>query len=326
MWATNTGINTGAASVLTLAGSAADNSLTLQVYDYSRGRVSKSLYPASNSQGEEKPMPKPVRQLKYSGMVAPHDTLHRLVRPTAVAAAPDEQYIAPTLIPVNIVWPTPETIQVQQYAPTVVGGSAAGYDPSGDCGGNFMSYKFQPNNNCYAYGCNITTNTFPQPGRKSGYLLTSAELQGTVSQVGERVAAYAVKDGLQPVGTTLKDILSFKSARQGTTPPKGELGTGALNGHFVALMISPAGTDGNWGGDYHWARCDNSSGACDSWSQKDGGDQVTNFDFAGKLIVDPSLANWTVNQGPISQGGDALVVDYQFYCFMFVPASGVNII
>ncbi len=156
-------------------------------------------------------------------------------------------------------------------------------------------------------------------------------MTGTVESVGEVVAGYAVKDGLIMVGKTMNDVLAFKSAHQGTTPPQGELaakaGCGALNGHFVALMISPAGTDGNWGGDYHWARCDNSSGACDSWSQKDGGDQVTNFDFAGNPITDPSVANWTVNQGPVSTANPAeLVVSYAFYCFMFVPAGGVAII
>ena len=123
--------------------------------------------------------------------------------------------------------------------------------------------------------------------------------------------------------------MQFKSSRQGTNPGGGlQVGCGFLGGHFVALMISPAG-DANWPGDYHWSRCDNSSGSCGSWSQKDGNDQVTNFDFAGNLITDPATANWTVNQGPIQTGsdvGDDQIVDYAFYCYMFVPDSGVNII
>ena len=56
-------------------------------------------------------------------------------------------------------------------------------------------------------------------------------------------------------------------------------------------------------------------------------DQVTNFDFAGNPISNPISANWTVNQGPTSkQDPSELVVEYDFYCFMFVPEQGVNII
>lgn len=270
-------------------------------------------------------MTKPVRAFKFSGVVAPSDALHRIVGSKAVGGvAPDETYIAPTVVHVNITVPTRETIGVPQYSPTVIGDVVASYNPAGDCQGNFMSYKYQPNNNCYAYGCNITTNTFPQPGRCSGYLLTAANFQGTVDQVGQIVAGYAVNDGLINVGTSMADVLAFQKAKL-TAASQQAAGSGSLTGHFVALMISPAG-DSNWPGDYHWARCDNSSGACDSWSQKDGGDQVTNFDFAGNPITDPSTANWTVNQGPISQGSDEYTTEYAFYCYMFVPFGQVNII
>ncbi len=44
MWATNTGNSDGASSFLTLAGSVSDGSLTLGVYDYSRGTVTATLY------------------------------------------------------------------------------------------------------------------------------------------------------------------------------------------------------------------------------------------------------------------------------------------
>ncbi len=270
-------------------------------------------------------MSQPTRQFKFSGMIAPHDQFHQPTSTALGAAAPDEHYIAPTTVPVNITYPSTQTIGVPQYGSTVVGSAAANYNPAGDCSGNFMSYKNQPNNNCYAYGSNITTNTFPQPGRQSGYLLTANDFKNTLPKLGALVSSYAEKDGLQYVGTTMNDILTFKSSRQGTTPP-GLLECGSLGGHFVALMVSPAG-DANWPGDYHWARCDNSTGACNSWSQKDGGDQVTNFDFAGNPITDPSSANWTVNQGTIGNGNvNDLTVDYAFYCFMFVPNSGVNII
>ena len=269
------------------------------------------------------------KQFKFSGRIAPQDPLHQITTAPEVGAAPDEHYIAPTTVKVTIIVPpNTGTIGVPKYAPTVNGGIADGYDPAGDCQGNFMSYKFQPNNNCYAYGSNITSNTFPQPGRQSGYLLTADDFNQPCDTLGEIVSSYAVKDGLIMVGTTMAELMQFKSSRQGTNPG-GDAQTGFLGGHFVALMVSPAG-DANWPGDYHWARCDNSSGACDSWSQKDGNDQVTNFDFAGNPITDPSNANWTVNQGPVGQGlpdaGQDQIVDYVFYCFMFVPDTGVNII
>lgn len=64
-----------------------------------------------------------------------------------------------------------------------------------------------------------------------------------------------------------------------------------------------------------------------SWSQKDGGDQVTDFDFAGQPITLPSTANWTVNQGPISASDpDDLVVSYEFFTYMYVPNGAVDII
>lgn len=274
-------------------------------------------------------MARPQRQFRFSGRIAPQDPFHQFTTAQALKATPDEHYIAPTTVTVNIVQPPNHApIGVPQYSPTVNGGIPSAYDPAGDCHGNFMSYKFQPNNNCYAYGCNITTNTFPQPGRHSGYLLTAADFNQPLATLGELVASYAVKDGLVLAGKSMKELMDFKSSKQGTTPGQSVKG-GSLNGHFVALMISPAG-DGNWPGDYHWARCDNSSGACDSWSQKDGNDQVTNFDFAGKPITNPMTANWTVNQGPIPSGspdaGQDQIVVYSFYCFMWVPASGVNII
>jgi hypothetical protein len=51
------------------------------------------------------------------------------------------------------------------------------------------------------------------------------------------------------------------------------------------------------------------------------------LDFAGQKIVDPSIANWTVNQGPmISGSSDDVIISYQFYAWMFVPTSSVSII
>lgn len=323
MWATNTGISRGASSLLILGGSEADGTLSLQVYNYSDNVVSAILYPSTrtkeptmNQVKRRRATSNMPRHFKLSGRIAPDDRLHQ---PTvgAPGEAPDEHYIAPATVSVVITDPQPtHTIGVPQYADTVRS-VAARYDPAGDCSGYFMSCRFQANNNCYAYGCNIATNTFPQPGRASGCLIQTID--------GPTVSSFAVKDGLVFVGETLDDVRSFATKRrQGRA-------SGALDGHFVALMISPAG-DSNWPGDYHWARCDDNE-TFTSWSQKDGGDQVTNFDFAGQPLTDPASANWTVNQGPVNdsppdpvhQGQDQLV-SYAFYCYMFVPDSGVNIL
>lgn len=251
-------------------------------------------------------------RLRYSGKVSPQDPFHQITLAAPGAVAPDEHYLAPKTIQVTITNPPPtHLIGVPQYSPTVYGGTT-GYDPAGDCGGSFMSYKFQPNNNCYAYGCNIASNTFPQPGRAHGNLLTTATTNGPT------VESFAVQDGLIALGGTKQALAEFIKTRQASA-------AGALDGHFVALMISPPG-DGNWQGDYHWARCDDNVNFA-SWSQKDGNDQVTNFDFAGNPITDPAAANWTVNQGPVSsQDTRDLIVDYTFFCYMFVPNSGVNIL
>ncbi len=274
----------------------------------------------------------PVRHMKTSGRIAPDNALHQPIIRAASAPAPTsgEHYISPTVVAVTIKNPPPaagaysDVMYIPQYAPTVFGGDA-GYAPATNCGGNFMSAKFQPNNNCYAYGCNITPNSFPQPGRKNG-----TNLWGLGPISGPIVQAGAELDGLIYVGTKMSDVTGFFAAN-----PKYE-----ARGHFVALMISPMGTDSNWPGDYHWARCDNSTGACNSWSQKDGSDQVTNFDFAGNAITDPSVANWTVNQGPVpapeasstspvappAQIQSDNIVNYNFYCFMYVPYKGVDIL
>ncbi len=252
-----------------------------------------------------------MRTFKFSGMIAPQDPFHQITEVSPGAVGLDEHRIAPVTVSMTITNPGPtHVIGVPQYAPPVVGVGAA-YDPAGDCDGNFMSYKFQPNNNCYAYGCNITSNTFPQPGRASGNLITTATLTGT------SIAEFAGQDGLVFVGTSIDDIRAFALKRTADAQ---------TGGHYVALMISSPG-DANWPGDYHWARCDDNINFS-SWSQKDGNDQVTNFDFAGQPITNPAIANWTVNQGPIDPPGntDDLIVDYAFYCYMFVPQGAVNII
>jgi hypothetical protein len=63
------------------------------------------------------------------------------------------------------------------------------------------------------------------------------------------------------------------------------------------------------------------------WSQKDGDDAVTNFDFSGRKIRDPSIANWTVNYGKIIDSDPRdVIVRYDFHTFMFVPRGEADII
>jgi hypothetical protein len=233
----------------------------------------------------------PVRRFKFSGRIAPDDFAHR-VQTTAAAA----DTVAPSYVSV------PGIGNVPQYAPTI-GAASVSYNPAQDCNGCFMSYKFQPNNNCYNYSCNIATNSFAQPGRRHGYQIP--QLTGAGVQAG------AEKDGLIFIGTTIADIRKH-AATDG--------------GHYIALLISAPDTATGWPGDYHWVRCDDNANF-QSWSQKDGPDQVTNFDFAGNPIADPATSNWTVNQGPISdQNPNDLQATYNFYGYMYVPWGKVDII
>jgi hypothetical protein len=237
------------------------------------------------------------RQFKYSGRIAPGSLLHSMKE-----EAPKEALIAPKYI--DTAWG-----KVPQYADIVVE-NACGFDPSGDCKSYFMSSKHQVNNNCYAYACNIASNSYPQPGRCSGATNHKKEF------TAEAVMKDAVSDGLIYVGNTLADIKAHSEKN--------------IPGHYVALLFSvPENNIGgdpnaNWAGDYHWVRCDDNVNY-KSWSQKDGGDQVTNFDFAGKPINNPAEANWQVNQGPVADLNE-FIVSYEFYCFMFVPHGKVNII
>jgi len=245
-------------------------------------------------------------RIRFKGMISEKSERH----------APElhqDHEIAPTYAE------TPDGKWIPKYGPTVYGTSTR-YDPAGNCKGNFMSYKFQPDNNCYNYGCNIATNTFAQPGRASGKPIASVH--------GKDVTDAAQADGLIliPGGATasLDDVKWFVRHR----------GITKENGHVVGLMISVPDKKIGWPGDFHWCRCDNtwdavSNGARMMFSQKDGGDQVTNFDFAGFQITNPAHANWSVNEGSLTNSMSPLqaVVTYNFYAFMYVPGvKAINIL
>jgi hypothetical protein len=233
------------------------------------------------------------RQYRFSGRIADTNALHSLKLGV-------EQTIAPIYVTV------PGGQKIPQYSPTVTDMNNQ-YAPATNCQGNYMSYRFQPNNNCYNYSCNMATNSFAQPGRMQGFFLPP-------NFTGADVVKGATMDGLVLIGDAKAPLSTMAKQKVG-----GE-------GHYVALLISPADPSISWPGDYHWVRCDIGS-PYNSWSQKDGGDQVTNFDFAGKPISDPSMSNWTVNQGPmIANNPDDVVVSYQFYAWMYVPYGQINII
>ncbi|MDP9170724.1 MAG: hypothetical protein M3N54_08915 [Acidobacteriota bacterium] len=233
---------------------------------------------------------------KFRGRIPATDLLHQMTASPAAERGP-----AP-------VWVHSPGGFIPQYAPTVFG-TGVRFDPANDCKGSFTSFKYQVHNNCYNYALDIATNTVAQPGRLNGLLMT-----GDVN--GEQVVEAAVKDGLVvagDAGTTIDDLRE-KSYDLG-------------DGHFVAVLIADADDSVGFPGDYHWVRCDDLE--LSAWSQKDGPDQVTNFDFAGAAISDPFSANWSVNSGPFGTtqlGARDFYVTYHFQAWMFVPSQGVNII
>ncbi len=263
-------------------------------------------------------MPRTIRQLKYSGLISPTDQLHRPLTTEVFEAlhlrdrSERQTYLETIGIPDTVLAPhyvdIPGGKKVPQWSPTVVG-NGGGFSPANDCSGNFMSAKFQPNNNCYNYSCDIATNSFAQPGRLHG-----VSAVGAGGFTGAQVVLAAEADGLIHVGDSSVSVDKLPAAK-----PEGKAG------HFVALLISLADASVIWKGDYHWVRSD--APDCSSWSQKDGSDQITAFDFAGHAITDPKGANWSVNQGRVSnQDPSDAFVSYSFYAWMFVPSGGVNII
>jgi len=242
-----------------------------------------------------------IPSFRYKGVIPVHDHRHHVP-----FHAESDYTIAPKKVEIPIGQPVP------QYAPTVYGVTEK-YDPSGNCRGYFMSAKFMVDNNCYNYSTNVATNSFAQPGRMTGNPIQNI--------TGADVSNGAVSDGLQLIGDV--DTVALKRWLKQSTITREK-------GHVVALLISEP--QEGWPGDYHWVRCDNTWAAINGdvpmqWSQKDGPDQLTNFDFLGFPITDPRHANWVVNQGAAHRGGPDLVVSYDFYAYMFVPGTReINII
>lgn len=275
----------------------------------------------------------PIRyKFKYSGIALPDDPTHG----SDIDVTADEypHIITPdqlgTADGINGTWGT-----VLQYADTVSNEEPnIGYKPHSDCLGYFTASQFKYNNNCYAYSVDIAPNSWPQPGRSDSSVINPLSDEGVFT--ADQIQSNAEADGLKTVfktdGVTPADSISdLKTDYATRTEP----------GHYVALLFSEGqtiaqGTDEEykWLGDYHWARCDNILSDPTEWSQKNGHDEITLFDFGGDLISDPSIANWKANQGPIKNmdhSTDAgnineFLIEYKFHCYMWVPFGGVTII
>lgn len=169
--------------------------------------------------------------------VTRHMLEHLAARPLAAPAKPEHLKEANAECTVPIRGPDNETV----------------YNPSTDDCGYFVSHASQ--NNCYAYGSDIVTNTFPQPGRGSGKKWSY--------NTCDDIRAAAERDGLEWAGTTLP-----------TTDLK--------KGHWVSLHIWPATN-------FHWLRKDTNLPT--HWSHKPGGTPVRDVDNNGRKITDPSKAD-----------------------------------
>lgn len=109
-------------------------------------------------------------------------------------------------------------------------------------------------NNCYNYGNNKRTDTFAQPGRRSGDYPNPMECA--------EVAAAAVSDGLEVL------------------PASGVCPDDKVK---VALFVDPdLPVD-----DYHWYRLDSDG----MWTHKPGGGPATNLDQSGDPITNPETAD-----------------------------------
>lgn len=261
-----------------------------------------------------------VRRPRFSGFHPDNDPCHYVLE-ASNTKTPAAQALGDARIPAPHYVRLKDGRKVAQWSKTEQS-RVAGFRPEKDCNGNFMSYLYQPNNNCYNYACNIATNSFAIPGRKRLVRLIPAHK--SISAAG--VIAAAKADGLIEIG---RDPMKLAEALRilANERRRGRL----QDGHLVALLISKADSKIHWKGDFHFVRCDSISGR--SWSQKDGPDQVTDFDFAGKKISNPSISNWTVNQGPRRHRRHlphslifAQQTTYSFAAWLFVQFGKVSII
>jgi hypothetical protein len=233
---------------------------------------------------------------KFLGRIPEDDPLHQVLPFGALDLGPPPQCV-------NI----PGVGCVPQYAPTVYG-NHDGFDPASDCRGYFTLLKFQVHNNCYNYALDIASNSMAQPGRIHG-------IRRCGDFDADLIIEGAILDGLRLLGeqdTPLSDVLEQAED---------------LDGTLVAFLMAPPDHSVDFPGDFHWVRCDDPGSS--SWSQKPGTDQVSNLDFAGVPIMDPSCATWSLNAGPLKPNPPGLpdfLTAYKLRAWMFVPNTGVDII
>jgi len=125
-----------------------------------------------------------------------------------------------------------------------------GYSPGFWNDGSTVQY----NNNCYNYANNKRTDTFAQPGRRSGDYPNPMSCPD--------VSAAAISDGIEALPAS------------GTCPE---------DHAKVALFVDPDAP----ARDYHWYRLDSGG----MWSHKPGGTRATNLDNSGNPIANPETAD-----------------------------------
>lgn len=108
------------------------------------------------------------------------------------------------------------------------------------------------NNNCYAYACNIATNTFPQPGRWGGFY------------------PYPFYCNYVYHAATIDGLVDYTDCQPDSSYPR----------YLVALVIDPTV-------DYHWYRRASER----YWGHKPGSTLVRNWDDSGNTIWDPQTCN-----------------------------------
>jgi hypothetical protein len=255
-----------------------------------------------------------LRPYRLSGGVSDGDALHKVRNQKEVDADTETSLIYSTKV---LVKDSDPPKYVYQYKDTKRGNVVpCEYNPK-TCYGYFLHCNFQPNNNCYNYACNIASNSFAQPGRMHNIWLPTG-------YSARQVLDGAKKDGLIEIGDKLISPINLHKH----LPKEAE----GKSGHYVALMYSPPCTELGWPGDYHWARCDvYTPDNADTmvWSQKDGIDSITDFDYLGAKITDPRHASWKVNEGRLLKGSKLdIVIDYAFYRWMYVidDETTVNIL
>lgn len=185
-----------------------------------------------------------------------------LMRPIRFPADKPTGDLMPESTGPNDAWPN----NVQTVADNVCEVEIGGYSPAF---WNSPPYVLK-RNNCYAYGCNMRTNNFAQPGFYSG-----KRLEKTL----DSVKACAQADGALLQG----------SCAPATERPR----------WLMALVATPDYAT-RW--DYHWYRRQKDG----YWAHKPGSTITTNRDASGKLITDPK----TCDRGIYTQWGGYLYAPY----------------